>query len=125
MPSASVPAIRRSGYTIEDLVILLLDWASASAAVTRRRAIIWLAKARSANPEHPLPHAYLASAYALKDEAERAAAELAQARKLASDDRYSSIARLRALAPFGVPKIRTLFEATYLVGLRKAGVAEE
>jgi len=88
-------------------------------------AIRWFEKARSGNPEHPLPHAYLASAYAHKGETEPAAAELAQARKLASDDRYSSIARLREVAPFGVPKIRTLFEATYIVGLRKAGMAEE
>ena len=87
-------------------------------------AILWFAKARSANPEHPLPHAYLASAYGLTGEIGQALAELAETRKLASDDRYSSIARLRALGPFGVPKIRALFEATYLVGLRKAGMAE-
>ena len=62
---------------------------------------------------------------ALKNESGRAAAELAQARGLSSDDRYSSIARLRTAGPFGVPKIRALFEATYFVGLRKAGVAEE
>jgi hypothetical protein len=41
------------------------------------------------------------------------------------DDRYSSIARLRAVGPFGGPKIRALFEATYFVGLRKAGMPEE
>jgi TolB-like protein len=88
-------------------------------------AILWFEKARSANPEHPLPHAYLASAYGLKSDGGRAAAELALARKLAGDDRYSSITRLRTVAPFGVPKIRALFEATYIVGLRKAGVAED
>ena len=88
-------------------------------------AILWFEKARSANPEHSLPHAYLASAHALKGDIARAGAELAVARKLASDDRYSSITRLKAVAPFGVPKIRALFEATYIVGLRKAGVAED
>ena len=88
-------------------------------------AILWFEKARSANPEHSLPHAYLASAYGLKSDSGRAAAELALARQLASDDRYSSITRLRTVAPFGVPKIRALFEATYIVGLRKAGVAED
>ena len=66
----------------------------------------------------------LASTYALKGETVRAADELAQARKLSGDDRYSSIARLRAAGPFGAPKIRALFEATYLVGLRKAGMRE-
>jgi tetratricopeptide (TPR) repeat protein len=88
-------------------------------------AILWFEKARSANPEHPLPHAYLASAYGLTGETERAASELTQAGRLASDDRYSSIARLQALGPFGGPKLRVLFEATYFIGLRKAGMREE
>jgi adenylate cyclase len=94
-------------------------------------AIAWLEKARSANPGHPVPHAYLASAHALKGETERAAAELAEARRLVGDDRYSSIARLKALGYFGgpgyfgVPKIRALFETTCFAGLRKAGVPEE
>jgi len=76
-------------------------------------AIIWLNKARSAIPGVPTFHAQLASAYALNGEAERAAAELAEARRLASDDRYSTIARWRAvgLAPER-PKIRDLVEAT-------------
>ena len=88
-------------------------------------AILWFEKARTANPEHPLPHAYLASTCALKGETERAAVELAQARKLSGDDRYTSIARLSAVGPFGVPKIRALFEATYFAGLRKAGMANQ
>jgi TolB-like protein len=87
-------------------------------------AILWFEKARSANPDHPLPHAYLASAFGLRGESGRAVTELAQARKLASDDRYSSIAHLRAAGPFGGPKIRALFEATYFVGLRQAGMPE-
>jgi len=87
-------------------------------------AIPWLEKSCSANPEHPLPHAYLASAHALKGEGERAAVELEQARKLCADDRYSSIARLKAVGPFGTPKISALFEATYLIGLRKAGLPD-
>ena len=87
-------------------------------------AILWLEKARSANPEHPLHRAYLASAYALKGETERAAAELAEAQRL-SDGRYSSIARLRSTGYFGVPTIRALFEATLFAGLRKAGMPEE
>jgi adenylate cyclase len=88
-------------------------------------AILWLEKARSANPRFLLPYAYLASAYALKGETERATAHLAEARRLTGDDRYSSLARLRASQYFGVPKIRALFEATYFAGLRKAGMPEE
>jgi TolB-like protein/DNA-binding winged helix-turn-helix (wHTH) protein len=88
-------------------------------------AILWLEKARGAMPAHPLPHAYLASAYALKAETERAAAELAEARGLRGEGSFSSIARMRTTEYWGVPKIRALFEATYFAGLRKAGVPEE
>ena len=43
-----------------------------------------------------------------------------------SDDRFSSIARLNAVARYrGVPKIHALYEATYFAGLRKAGMPEE
>jgi adenylate cyclase len=89
-------------------------------------AVIWLEKARSATPAFSGIRAWLASAYALKGETERAGAELAEARRLSSDGRYSSIASLKAvLGYWGVPKIRALFEATYFVGLRKAGMPEE
>jgi tetratricopeptide (TPR) repeat protein len=88
-------------------------------------AIIWLERARSANPALAYFHAQLAAAYALHGESERAAAELAEARKLSRDGRYSSISRLKASQYFGVPKIRALFEATYFSGLRLAGMPEE
>jgi tetratricopeptide (TPR) repeat protein len=88
-------------------------------------AIPWLEKGRGAMPAHPLHHSWLAAAYALKGESEQAAAELAEARKLSGDDRFSSIARLKAIGYFGVPKIRVLVEATYFRGLRLAGMPEE
>jgi hypothetical protein len=44
---------------------------------------------------------------------------------VSSDDRYSSVARLQAARYWGVPKVRSLFEATYFAGLRKLGVPEE
>ena len=88
-------------------------------------AIVWLDKARSANPELPYVHSGLASAYALRGETERSAIELAEARRLSFDGRYSSFACLKAIAYFGVPKIRALYEATYFAGLRKAGMPEE
>jgi tetratricopeptide (TPR) repeat protein len=88
-------------------------------------AIVWLERSRNANPGAQYTHAFLASAYGLKGESDRAAAELAEARRLFGDDRFSSIARLRTTENWGVPKIRALFEATYFVGLRKAGVPEE
>jgi adenylate cyclase len=88
-------------------------------------AIVWLEKARSANPANPVIRATLASAYALKGESKRAAAELADARRLSPNDRYSSVARLRAVEIFGATEIRALSEATYFTGLRKAGMPEE
>jgi TolB-like protein/class 3 adenylate cyclase/Flp pilus assembly protein TadD len=63
-------------------------------------AIVWLEKARNANRVHPFIRAQLASAYALKGETERAAAELAEARRLSPDDRFSSLARLKAVGYF-------------------------
>jgi adenylate cyclase len=88
-------------------------------------AIIWLEKARNATPAFSGIRAWLASALALKGETERAAAELAEARRLSGDDRYSSIARLKAVGSFGLPKIRALSEATFFAGLRLAGMPEE
>jgi len=88
-------------------------------------AIVWYEKARNAIPAHSSFRTFLAAAYALKGKTERAAVELAEARRLIADDRYSSIARLRAVGSWGVPKVRALVETTYFAGLRKAGVPEE
>jgi tetratricopeptide (TPR) repeat protein len=88
-------------------------------------AIVWLEKARSASPAVPFNHLHLA-AYALRGETERAAAELAEARRLAGGDSFSSIAHAKAgIWRWWAPKTRALFEATYFAGLRKAGMPEE
>jgi tetratricopeptide (TPR) repeat protein len=88
-------------------------------------AIVWLEKGRSAMPALPQFCGLLAAAYALRGQTEHAAAELAEARRLSPDDRYSSIARLKAGGWRVAPKIRALYEATYFAGLRKAGMPEE
>jgi len=90
-------------------------------------AIVWLEKTRSAMPTAPIHRRRLAAAYAFSGETERAAAELAEARRLNGGDLFSSIAHLKAYpgAWRGVPKIRALYEATYFAGLRKAGMLEE
>jgi TolB-like protein/class 3 adenylate cyclase len=88
-------------------------------------AIVWLERARIGNPESPWPHVWLASAYAIKGETDRAAAELDEARGRLGEGSFSSIAQIKAVGYFGVPETRALFEATYLAGLRKAGVPEE
>lgn len=91
-------------------------------------AIPWLEKARDANPARAFLHAFLAAAYGLKGETGRAAPELIEARKLASDNRYSSIARARiriARRYLENPAIGALYEVTYFAGLRKIGVPEE
>ena len=87
-------------------------------------AISWLEKARSADLLLPYVHGWLAAAYGLKGETERAATELAEARRLGGEGSYSSITRMRA-GPMGLPKIRALSEATFFAGLRKAGMPEE
>jgi TolB-like protein/Flp pilus assembly protein TadD len=88
-------------------------------------AISWYEKARNATPAHPQFCSFLAAGYALDNDMERAAVELAEARALVGDDRYSSIARLRAVENWGVARIRALIEATYFTGLRRAGMPEE
>ena len=77
-----------------------------------------------ANPAASFVRAWLASAYAVNGEAAGAATELAEARGLSSDDRYSGIARLTVVLP-RAPKIHALAEPTYYAGLRKADMPEE
>jgi tetratricopeptide (TPR) repeat protein len=91
-------------------------------------AIVWLEKARRVSPERPIPRVSLAAAYGLLSEYERAAAELAEAQSLSGNPTgFQSIAGRRAGSgrDFMAPKVRALFEATYDVGLRKAGMPEE
>jgi TolB-like protein/class 3 adenylate cyclase/Flp pilus assembly protein TadD len=91
-------------------------------------AIVWLEKARSNLPAAVDVRSRLAAAYALRGETERAAAEPGEARKRSGGDLFSSIACLKAggvYSGWGVPTTRALFEATYLTGLRLAGMPEE
>jgi len=88
-------------------------------------AIVWLEKARGADPMHPPTHYFLAAAYGIKGELDRAAAELAEARRLNPTDRYSTIARVRANGDLNTPAVRAQFETIFLAGLRKAGMPEE
>lgn len=90
-------------------------------------AIVWFEKARATIAAVPGLWAHLAAAHTLRGDLADAAAELAEARRLSPDDRYSSIRRLRAVGVgfWGVPKVQELFEATYFAGLRKAGMPEK
>jgi len=88
-------------------------------------AIVWCERARNATPAAAIFRSFLASAYALRGDSERAATELAGARRLVGDSRFCSVSRLRAVEFWGTPKIRALYEATYFEGLRKAGMPEE
>ncbi len=89
-------------------------------------AVLWLEKARSryaADGREPVfVHSWLASAYALKGEMTLARAELKQAIALGL---HQSISALLADPWYRHPKTRALAEATYFVGLRKAGLPEE
>jgi TolB-like protein len=88
-------------------------------------AIVWLERARIGNSGSPWPHVWLAAAYALNGQADRAAAELAETRERLGEGSFPSIAQMKAHGYWGVPKIDALYEATYFAGLRKAGVPEE
>jgi Flp pilus assembly protein TadD len=88
-------------------------------------AILWLERSRSALSDRSMVHILLAAAYGLKGDTGRAAAELADARRLAADNRYSTIAHLRAEGSWSTPKVRAAVESTYFDGLRRAGMAEE
>jgi len=86
-------------------------------------AIASLEKARSENARLPFVHAWLAAAFALKGEDKRAHSELAEAQQLS--DAYASVASVKKSNWFAKPEIRALAEATYFVGLRKAGMPEQ
>jgi adenylate cyclase len=91
-------------------------------------AILWLDKARRANPPFPFPHALLAAAYGLKGDMARAAAELAEAHAALgrrNDDRFGTIALVRKNADVNTPPLHNQFEDFFIAGLRKAGLPEE
>ena len=85
-------------------------------------AILWTEKARTTNTRLAGPHAWLAAAYALKGDMDRATAELTEARQLSRDGRYDSITRYQA--SFGSSSTNALAETTFFAGLRLAGVPE-
>jgi adenylate cyclase len=89
------------------------------------KAIPWLENARRADPRASPPHYFLAAAYGLKGELDRAAAELAEAHRMLGSDRYLTIARVRANGDLNTPALRNRFEGVFLAGLRKAGMPEE
>ncbi len=89
-------------------------------------AIVWLEKARgrySQQSREPIHiNAWLASAHALNGEIERARAELDHAWKLGF---RRTMAAFDGDPWYANPKVRALAEATYFLGLRKAGMPEE
>jgi len=93
-------------------------------------AILWFERARG-TAQFGWPYSFLAAIYGLRGETDKAAANLAEARRQYPDGRYSSIARRKAQGLYsitgywGVPKVAALFETTYFAGLRKAGMPEE
>jgi len=94
-------------------------------------AIVWFKRALL--PARPVAmlrevHLHLASAYALNGETERAAFELAEARRMSRGNTFN-IAWVKAhqyrADPEPPPSIRILEDRTYFAGLRKAGMPEE
>jgi tetratricopeptide (TPR) repeat protein len=87
-------------------------------------AISWLEKAHDANTAYPFAPTWLAAAYGLKGDLPRAAAELADARKLGASEATANIAAARAISArdFAATNTHALLESTYLAGLHQAGV---
>jgi TolB-like protein/DNA-binding winged helix-turn-helix (wHTH) protein len=87
-------------------------------------AISWLEKAHNENTAYAFVPGWLAAAYGLKGDLPRAAAELADARKLAGNGVLANISAARAISArdFAATRTQALLEATYLAGLHQAGV---
>ena len=85
-------------------------------------AMVWLEKARSENARLPFVHAWLAAAYALKGQEDRARSELAEAQQL--NQAYGNLAAVKKSPWFTTPEVRALAEKTYFAGLQKAGLPE-
>jgi adenylate cyclase len=90
-------------------------------------AIRWLDKAHDEHPAFPFVAAWLAAAYGLKGDLSQAAAELAEARSRSRNGAPTSIAaeRSASIKDFTSPVTQALLRATYLAGLRRAGVPED
>jgi tetratricopeptide (TPR) repeat protein len=90
-----------------------------------KEAILWLEKARggySQQSREPVyVNAWLAAAYALAGDNERARSELNEAWKHGF---RRNMAGLKDDPWYASPKVRALAEASYFVGLRKAGMPE-
>ena len=83
-------------------------------------ALVWLEQARNENARLPFVHAYLAAAYALKGNIQRAREELAEAQQLSPG--YANLTQVEKSSLYDNPKIRAIAEATYFPGLRRAGM---
>ncbi|HEX3416174.1 MAG TPA: tetratricopeptide repeat protein, partial [Stellaceae bacterium] len=76
-------------------------------------AILWLEKARRANPRFAVAHSLLAAALGVKGDAVRAAAELAEyyeAAKGHADSRFATIALVRKNGDLNTPALHDRFE---------------
>jgi len=76
-----------------------------------KEAIAAFEKARTDFDNFVCVRSFLAAAYALEGQSERAAAELAQAQRLSQDNRFSSISRVKVelLKDYPTEKVRALF----------------
>jgi adenylate cyclase len=93
-------------------------------------AISSLERAAGIAPGLSFVHSTLAAACALAGKPDRAATELAEARRLRGDGTLSSIALLKSaggvpVGYYGPPELAALFDRAFFAGLRKAGVPEE
>jgi tetratricopeptide (TPR) repeat protein len=126
-PRAAIPdfaqAIRLSP---RDPDMVRFYWAMGTAHLLLGQAdaaIVWLERARAADPRLWFPHLYLAGAFALRGDMRPAKAELAQSLGLKPE--INSLARMRFYNPWLTTlQYWALQEATLNIGLRRAGLQD-
>jgi predicted Zn-dependent protease len=116
-------------FSPHDPFLRIWDFRTGQAPLRQSRideAIQWLNKAYGEDPAYSFVAAWLAAAYGLKGDLPRAAAELAEARRLSRNGSPVSIAAERSgsARDFTALVTQTMLEGTYLAGLRQAGVPE-
>ena len=89
-----------------------------------REALAWLLKARASNPDLGYVRSRLAAVYGQLGEIEQARNELEAAYSFGLSGVAKTITQIRAHPQGRHPDYIALSEATYYVGLRKAGMAD-
>jgi hypothetical protein len=127
-PEASIPPLEQAiRLSPDDPDLAITYWVLGASQLLSGRvdqAIDLLQTARAANARLWVPYFYLAGAYGLKDDLDRARSALAESLRLKPALR--SVARMRAENPWlSNPQYWALQEKTLNLGLRRAGLPDQ